>query len=70
MSITNHFFNLIQCYSEQGCCYYKDYDFGCGTSFSMSNAIVPLCWLGLIALFILTFYFGRIIIMNCNGDKK
>jgi len=27
MTITNHFFGLIKCYSEQGICYIGNYDF-------------------------------------------
>jgi hypothetical protein len=50
--ITNHFFNLIQCYSEQGVCYYKDYCFGI-----ISSAIVPICWFILFILIYLGFMF-------------
>lgn len=27
MTISNHLFGLIQCYSEQGVCYFRDYSF-------------------------------------------
>lgn len=30
MTITEHFFGLIQCYSEQGICYFRDFEFNPG----------------------------------------
>jgi hypothetical protein len=30
MTISNHLFGLIQCYLEQGVCYYKDFGFNPG----------------------------------------
>ena len=60
--ITNHFFNLIQCYSEQGVCYFRDYSFGI-----MSSAIVLLLWMLLITYIIgFLLFFSRNAICTCG----
>ena len=38
--ITDHFFNLIQCYSEQGVCYFRDY--------AMNPMMLPILWIVLV----------------------
>jgi len=48
MSISDHFFGLIQCYSEQGVCYYKDFAFNGGfvtiLYFALFGVIFSLIW--------------------------
>jgi hypothetical protein len=64
--ITNHFFNLIQCYSEQGLCYFKDYSFG-----MLSTIIVPLSYFILVGLFILAFYIGwKLDLFSVPSEQK
>lgn len=54
MTITNHFFGLIQCYSEQGVCYMGEY-------FEFNPGLLVLLYvaIGLVILSIIFTLWGR-----------
>lgn len=66
MTISNHLFGLIQCYSEQGLCYYKDFGFNAGflTIIYFGLFGIALCFLWFIAIYISQIY------KNKNKNKK
>lgn len=47
--ITNHFFNLIQCYSEQGRCNFN-------MNFDFNPMLLPVFYIGILLLAILGVY--------------